>query len=211
MSSVISEEEQKYQEIFESASDGVVVIDLKTNKVLTANPAAARMHGYEREAFCGLGLQNFIHAKNLNSFNDFSETIQKGELFENVALHVRPDDSTFSVEWRASAFEYKKRHCALAILRDVSSRIKSEQYLRSRMVERVHEQSTLLEISQILASALDLQRGLILDQLGVLVKYSHACRLLMMDSNLFLVSLRGIDGIDNLLPLQIQIKSKHFS
>ena len=79
MSSAISEEEQKYQEIFESASDGVVVIDLKTNKVLTANPAAARMHGYEREAFCGLGLQNFIHAKNLNSFHDFSEVIQKGD------------------------------------------------------------------------------------------------------------------------------------
>ena len=57
--------------------------------------------------------------------------------------------------------------------------------------------------------ALDLQRGLILDQLGILVKYSHACRLLMMDSNLFLVSLRGIDGFDNLIPLHIQIKGKH--
>ena len=176
MSSVISEEEQKYQEIFESASDGIVVIDLKTNKVLAANPAAAKMHGYEQEAFCGLSLQHFIHTKNLNSFLDLSDVIWNGGVFETVAQHFRSDSTIFNVEWHAVSYRYKGHNCALATLRDISLRIKAEQHLKSRLLEKVREQTTLLEISQILTSSLDLKRGLILDQIKVMVKYSHACR-----------------------------------
>ena len=209
MSSVIPEEEQKYQEIFESASDGIVVIDLKTNKVLAANPAAAKMHGYEQEAFCDLSLQDFIHTKNLNSFLDFSDVIWNGGVFEAVAQHFRSDSSVINVEWRAVAYRYKGHNSALATLRDISLRIKAEQHLKSRLLEKVREQSTLLEISQILTSSLDLKRGLILDQIKVMVKYSHACRFSLDDSNLFIVSLRGFDGLNSLIPLHIPFSGKH--
>jgi len=182
---------------------------LKTNKVLAANPAAARMHGYEREGFCGLSLQNFIHAKNLNSFLDFSDVIWNDGLFETVAQHIHIDSSLFFVEWRAVAYKYKGHNCALATLRDISNRVKTEQHLKSRLLERVREQSTLLEISRVLTSSLDLRSGLILDQIKVMVKYSHACRFGVDGSNLFIVSLRGMDGLNNLIPLHIPFEGKH--
>ncbi len=203
MSPVISKDEQQYQEIFESASDGVMVIDFKTNKVLAANTAAARMHGYEREEFCGLNWQNLILAKNLNSFLDFSDVILNGGVFDAVVQHIRIDSSLLNVEWRAVAYVYKGHKCALATLRDVSKRIKAEQHLKSRLLEKVREQATLLEISQVLTSSLDLKSGLILDQIKVMVKYSHACRFRVDDSNLLIVSSRGIDGLNNLMPLHI--------
>ena len=209
MSTVISEEEQVYREIFESASDGVVVIDLLTNKVMAANPAAARMHGYEQEAFCELGLLNFINTKNLNSFSNFSEVIQKGDIFETVARHNRLDASTFSVEWRAAALKYMEHDCALVILRDVNSRIKAERHLKSRMMDRAHEQSTLLEISQILASTLVMQPGLILDQLRVLIKYTHASLFTLEDSTLVTVEVRGIDRLEKTVPFRIRLDGKH--
>ena len=209
MNSVISEKEQNYQEIFESASDGVVIIDLKTNNVVAANPAAAGMHGYDQESFCGLSLQNFIQAKNLDSFIYFSEVIQKGEVFEMVVRHIRLDASTFSVEWRASAFKFKQRDCALAILRDVNSRIKVERHIKSRMNQRAHEQSTLLEISQILASTLELQPGLILDQLRVLINYSHATLFTLEDSKLVAVEVRGMDRLEKTMPFRIRLDGKH--
>ena len=63
------------------------------------------------------------------------------------------DESVISVEWRAAALKYKGKDCALALLRDVSKRIQAESHLKQRVLARVHEQSTLLEISQILASS----------------------------------------------------------
>ncbi|MDP2966094.1 MAG: PAS domain-containing protein [Pelolinea sp.] len=54
MNTAISETEQLYWNIFETASDGVLITDLETGRVLAANSAAAEMHGYAREAFSGL-------------------------------------------------------------------------------------------------------------------------------------------------------------
>jgi PAS domain S-box-containing protein len=103
MNTAISEAEQLYWNIFETASDGVLITDLETGRVLTANPAAAEMHGYTRKAFGGLRLQRLIHARSLPFFADYAQVIQQGGLFEMLAQHVRRDDSLLSVEWRAVA------------------------------------------------------------------------------------------------------------
>jgi hypothetical protein len=47
---------------------------------------------------------------------------------------------------------------------------KMERVLAQQMETHLREQATLLEISQILASALELKPGLILDQLRVIIK-----------------------------------------
>lgn len=208
MDTAISEAERQYFNIFETASDGVVIINLKTNKVLAANPAAAKMHGYGREAFCGLTLNNFIHTKSQIYFNDFPEIITKGGLFEVIVQHERLDTSSLSVEWRAVAFKCEEHNCALAILRDVTNRIAAERHLEQEVKERTHEQSSLLEISQVLASTLELQPGIILDQLHVLVKYSHAFRFTLEDSNLIVVAVRGINRLEKSVPFCIHKNGK---
>ena len=204
MRALISVTDQQYQNIFESISDGMLVIDITTNEVMIANNAAAKMHGYEHDEFCDLAIRDFVHSKSLNSFDNFSDVILNGGLFESVAQHFRLDSSLLNVEWRAVAFKYKGHKCALAILRDVSKRSETEHRLKSRMLLRVQEQTKLLEISQVLASSLNLKSGLVLDQIKSLINYSHACRLIVMDEDLCIVSLRGINQLKNSLPLRIQ-------
>ena len=194
MDTAIPEVGQPYWNIFETASDGMLITDLEVGSVLFANPAAAEMHGYAREVFGGLPLQRLIHAKSLPFFADFAQVIQKGGLFEMLAQHVRRDDSLISIEWRAVAFQYQGRTCALALLRDVSKRAQAERQLRQRVGVRAQEQSTLLEISQTLASTLELQPGLILDQLGVLIKYNHAGLFTLKDSTMVALAMRGSPG-----------------
>ena len=126
MNTAISEAEQLYWNIFETASDGMLITDLETGRVLTANPAAAEMHGFAREAFSGLGLERLIHIKSLPFFADYAQVIQQSGLFEMVAQNVRWDDSLLHVEWRAVALKYQGRTCALALLRDVSKRKQSQ-------------------------------------------------------------------------------------
>jgi two-component system nitrate/nitrite sensor histidine kinase NarX len=194
MNIAISEAEQLYANIFETASDGVLIIDLEAGNVLAANPAAAAMHGYAREAFLGLQLQRLIQAKSLPLFADYAQVIRQGGLFATLAQHVQRDDTLFSVEWRAVAFKYQGRTCALALLRDVSKRTQAELWLRRRVGVRTHEQSALLEISQTLASTLELQPARILDQLGVLIPYTHAGLFTLEDSTLVALAVRSSPG-----------------
>ncbi|MCX6026392.1 MAG: histidine kinase [Chloroflexi bacterium] len=208
MNNAISQAEQMYLNIFETASDGVLITDLGTGSVLAANPAAAEMHGYAREAFGGLRLQSLVHAKSLPFFADYAQVIRRGGLFEMLAQHVRRDDSLLSVEWRAVAFKYQGRTCALALLRDVGKRVQAERQLQQRVGVRAHEQSILLEISQTLASTLELQPGLILDQLGVLIKYTHAGLFTREDSTLVALAVRGNERLEKSVPFRIQLNGK---
>ena len=205
MISAASHDEQLYRDIFETTSDGVLVTDLDTGDVLAANPAVAAMHGYTPEAIHGLQMQSFIHADSLPDFSEYAEVIKQGERFETLALHVRQDGSLFSVEWRAGTFTHQGRTCALALLRNVSKRVKAEDRLQQRAGVRANEQTILLEISQTLASELDLRPGLILDQLGVLIKYSHAALFTIEDSALVALEVRGSERLDDSMPFRIRL------
>ncbi len=208
MNTASSEAEPLYWNIFETASDGVLITDLETGSVLAANPAAAEMHGYGREAFCGLRLQRLIHAESLPLFADYAQVIRQGGRFEMQAQHARRDDSLLSVEWRAVALKYQGRTCALAVIRDVSKRVQAERQLQQRVGVRAHEQSTLLEVFQTLASTLELQPGLILDQLGVLIKYTHAGLFTLEDSTLVARAVRGTERLEKSVPFRIRLKGK---
>jgi PAS domain S-box-containing protein len=208
MNPSISETEQLYWNIFEAAGDGVLIADLETGSLPAANPAAARMHGYSPEAFAGLRLQRLIHANSSPLFNDFAQAIRKGGLFETLAQHVRRDGSTLSVEWRAVAFQYRGRASALAFLRDVSKRAQSERLFRQQEETRTHEQSVLLDISQTLASTLEVQPGLILDQLRVLIQYTHAGLFTLEDSTLVARAVRGVERLEKSVPFRIRLNGE---
>ncbi|MCG2786411.1 MAG: histidine kinase [Anaerolineae bacterium] len=203
-----SETDRLYLKIFETISDGVLITDLETGSILDANPAAAQMHGYTRDAFNGLRLQSLLSAKSLPFFADYASVIKQGGLFEMQAQHVRRDDSQIFVEWRAVAFNYQGSPCALAIIRDISKRVEAEHQLQQRVVVRTREQAALLEISQNLASTLEMQPGLILEHLEGLIKYSHASLFVLEDSTLVAMAVRGVPQLEKSVPFRIPLIDK---
>lgn len=76
---------------------------------------------------------------------------------------------------------------------------------QSQMEARMREQSTLLEISQTLASALELKPGLILDQLHVIVEYTHAVLFALEDLTLVTLAVRGSSNLKAGMPFKIQL------
>jgi len=149
MKTAISEVEQLYWNIFEATPDGLIISDLKTGRVLEANPAACAMHGYVHTEFIGLLPAAFIHPDSQKVFSKFLREYRSGSLFDTRALHVRRDDSTFHAEWRGTAFTFQDQPCLLSVVRDVSQRIQAEQRLHQRIETLTHEQSALLEVSHI--------------------------------------------------------------
>ena len=200
------EKEAQYGSIFNAATDGLIITDLETELVVEANPAASAMYGYNREEFIGLPLTAFIHPDSQPGFSEYIQAFRSGARVDTQTLHVRRDGTTFHAEWRGTAFTYRERPCLLGIIRDISKRIRAEQRLFQRVEARTREQSTLLEISHTLASTLELQPELILEQLREIIKYTHAGLFGLTDSTLTALAVRGTQRLEKATPFQVRLQ-----
>jgi two-component system nitrate/nitrite sensor histidine kinase NarX len=200
------ERERQYRSIFEAANDGLIIIDLEEGLVIDANFAACLMHGYTREEFVGLPLTGFIHTGSRLAFSEYSQAFQSKGVFDTRIIHIRKDGSTFYAEWRVATFTYQGRTCMLGVIRDVSERIQAEQKLQQRVETRAHEQDTLLAISHILASTLEFQPDLILDQLREIIAYTHGGLFALEDLTLVTLSMRGTSQLERSSPFRIHLQ-----
>ncbi len=201
------DKEQQYRIIFEAASDGMIISDLGTGCVVDANPAAIAMHGYTREEFIGLHLTAYIHPDSQRLFKKASEEAQpKAGLLDVPAVHLHKDGSAFYVDVRRTAIPFQARPCLLSIVRDVTERINAERLLHERVELHTREQSTLLDISQTLASALELKPELILDQLRVLIEYTHAELFVLEGTAMVALAVRGSQQLEETVPFRIRLK-----
>lgn len=195
----------QYRSIFDAANDGLIVSDLETGLVVEANPAAYTMHGYVREEFIGLPLTAFIHPDSQQVFNEYVRIFQADGVFDARILHLRQNGAAFHAAWRATTFDYQNRPCLLGIVRDVSKRIQAERSLSQRVETRSHEQATLLNISHTLASTLELQPGLILDQLREIIEYHHAGLFSLEQSAFITLAMRGTPQLEQSAPIHIHL------
>jgi PAS domain S-box-containing protein len=199
--------ERRYQSIFEIASDGLVIHDLETSLVVEANPGACKMYGYARHEFIGLHPAKFIHAESSHTFTEYVQAVLSQGVYVAQQVHIHRDGSPFYVELSGTVYTDQDRSYILSVVRDVSQRVHAEQLLLQRVEARNREQSTLLEISQTLASVLELQPGLILDQLRVIIDYTHAGLFKLEDSNMAALAVRGLQSLERAMPFQIRLQS----
>lgn len=85
----------------------------------------------------------------------------------------------------------------------------SYHLLRAQADMRTREQVTLLEISQTLASALELQPGLILDQLRMIVEYTHATLFALENSTLSTLAVRGPHPLEQDMTFHVPLNGPH--
>jgi PAS domain S-box-containing protein len=196
---------QPYRQIFEAAGDGLILNDVETGLVVEANPAAYVMHGYTREEFIDLHPTTYIHPDSYPQFAGWIQTVQSGNVFEAEVIHIHHDGSPFAVEVRGAGCTFQDRLHLLSVVRDASARVEAEGLLRHQVEARTREQSTLLEISQTLASALELKPGLILDQLRMIIKYTHAALFALKELDLVALAVRGPQQLEEAMPLRVRL------
>jgi len=202
--SQLNEKESLYQTIFDTMADGIIIQDASTDLVVQSNLSAAKMHGYTREEFIGFPLAKFVHPNNHGLLTLYAETVQAGNIFEVLAVHVRQDGSLFNAEWHGTAFTYQDQQYRLCAVRDVSRRIE-EDVIRSMVQERTQEQAALLEISEAFASALEVKPSFILEQFRGIIEYTHAGLFAVEESNLIVLTTRNPKELEQAPPLNIQL------
>ncbi|HEX2993367.1 MAG TPA: PAS domain S-box protein [Anaerolineales bacterium] len=198
--------EGEYHNIFEAANDGLVIYDIELDSVVEVNLAACEMHGYTREEFIGLNPGGFMLSESHALFLEQVRVAEPGHTLESLIVHLRKDGSSFHAEVRRSLINYRGRPCVLNAIRDVSQRIQTEKILAGQVKAQMHEQATLLAISHTLASTLEFQPGLILDQLREIIKYTHCGLFTLEDSTLVTLAMRGMPQVEGALPLRVRLQ-----
>lgn len=186
------EREQQYRNIFESTSDGMVIID-PAGRLLDANPAACKMSGYTYDEFLRENPFSFIRDDERQPLERFFLAVRNGHRMERQAVGVRKDGSEFDLELRASEFLYGGQPHVLAVLRDVTERVRSFQLLEQRVKERTRELSALLAFSRQASAVLEVRplMELVVEEVAQLIDNTGVSLLLLEGETLKIAAHRG--------------------
>ena len=170
MESTLAERESQYRSIVDSSGDGVLVTDL-SNSVVAVNPAFCTISGYSAEQLGRLHPRDFLHLDDLQPFDSYLARTETTDAVTAGVMCVCPDGRLTRLELRGRRFSYGGRVHVLSVVRDVTERERSLRLLEQKVAERTRELSTLLEISNTVASNLQLKPLLrvVLEQLQIVL------------------------------------------
>lgn len=171
----LADSELRYRRLFESAKDGILILNADTGKVIDVNPFLMELLGFSYESFLGkaiweLGIFNDIIANQ----DKFSELQQKKYVrYENLPLKTI-DGRIIEVEFVSNVYEMKRQKVIQCNIRDITERRKEE---KSR--ELLQEQ---LIQSQKLEAVGMLSAGIAHDFNNILTTIIGNAELVMMDT-----------------------------
>ena len=192
MESALAERESQYRSIVESTGDGVLVTDL-TNAVVAVNPAFCTITGYSAEQLRALHPGEFLHFDDLQPFEAYLARTATADVVTAGVLCVCADARLTRLELRGKRFSYGGSVHVLSVVRDVTERERSLRLLEQKVAERTRELSTLLEISNTVASNLQLKPLLrvVLEQLQIVLGCTGVSVFVIEGDELVILDHRG--------------------
>ncbi len=128
---VLRESEQRYRDIFNSATDAILILDLEDH-IVDANFEACKMFGYSRDEMIGLAVQKLVHPDYRRKPEEFRNEIETKGRIHFEAVNLRKDGTQLNVAVRGTIFTHNgKKHFFIAI-RDVTERKKALEELQSK-------------------------------------------------------------------------------
>ncbi len=127
----LKERQKQYKAIFESAIEGLVIVN-KHGEVVEANPSAYKMYGYKYNEFLKLNLIDLVDSK---SKKEYLLTIKPLLKNEDVSFHgvgLKKNGYPLYIEAHARIFSYTGKRHFLITVNDITKRKLSEQKLQDR-------------------------------------------------------------------------------
>ncbi len=121
--------EQEYRQLFERASDAVIIIDIERELVLDVNPRACELYGIAYDDFVELGLRD-LAGHFVNGHAEDAARLLVREMQGHEAEIRHTDGMQLHVLVSASLVEFRGHRCALSIQRDVTDQKRLEEQLR---------------------------------------------------------------------------------
>lgn len=143
-SQALSESEQKFRNIFNFNTIGIIVADTK-GAILDANPKVLEILGYSAEELRGLRPIDFSHPDDLARERELArEMMAEGkDFFRMEKRYIRKDEQIIWVNFSLTIIrdENKQFQMALALMEDITEKKNAEEKLR-------HKNEILLKVNE---------------------------------------------------------------
>ncbi|MGD0612285.1 MAG: HD domain-containing phosphohydrolase [Anaerolineales bacterium] len=132
----LKKSEGKFQAIFNNASDGMFVVDLKTQKFFMCNTMCAKMLGYTKNEFFNLDIADIHPGEDLLFINEQIGKFSRGE--EGIRSDInfkRKDGSIFASDLSPALLTIDEKEYLLINFKDITERKQAEETLALRTKE----------------------------------------------------------------------------
>ena len=131
----LTESEERYRRIFETASDGIVLLEKREGHIIHMNPAAEKMLGYPDGESVGKKLQDIGVSLEMNDFPAIMHSLQKSDIlnYDDVLVKTKSGQDLCT-----DIYLVDRTKLAQCNIRDVTERKKLEAQLHhSQKMEAV--------------------------------------------------------------------------
>jgi PAS domain S-box-containing protein len=128
----LQESEERYRQLFDNASDAVMIFDGQSQNFEDANSAAADLFGYTKEEFLELTVEDISVAK--DTARTAAEAIGiniSGDKYAHLHYFKKKNGAVFPGEIYTGNFVSNFRQKIIGAVRDVTNHIKAEETIRA--------------------------------------------------------------------------------
>jgi PAS domain S-box-containing protein len=127
----LKDSEIRYRRLFETAQDGILILDAETGQILDVNPFLIDMLGYSHKEFVGKRLWEIGPFKDVEASKIAYRELQKRDYvrYENLPLETR-DKREIQVEFVSNIYQVSHSRVIQCNIRDITERKQIERQLR---------------------------------------------------------------------------------
>ena len=151
--------EIRYRRLFETAQDGILILDADTGQIVEVNPFLIEMLGFSRDQFLGKKLWEIGLFKDIVANKENFEELQRKEYirYEDMPIETA-DGQRIAVEFLSNVYTVNNKKVIQCNIRDITVRKKLEEDLVIKAAELVRSNIELQQFAYVASH--DLQEPL---------------------------------------------------